>query len=89
MWTKSMRLWTKGDSTVPWSMVDQASYPIGGCNLGRPFDFQRPRANGDGEQRWLLAVQLGMRRRSRWRITGMALRCAEAHREELGRERGR
>jgi hypothetical protein len=39
--------WTKGDRAGPWSMVDRASYPFRGSNLGHPSGFRRPRADGD------------------------------------------
>jgi hypothetical protein len=42
-----MRPWTKRDGADPWSMVDQASYPFRGSNLGRPSGFRRLRENGD------------------------------------------
>jgi hypothetical protein len=33
--------WTEGDGAGPWSMVDQASYPFEGSNLGRSIWIQR------------------------------------------------
>jgi hypothetical protein len=39
--------WTKGDGADPWSMVDRASYPFRGSNLGHPSGFRWPRADGD------------------------------------------
>jgi hypothetical protein len=46
-WTKSTGLWTDERARVLGSMVDRASYPFRGSNLGHPSGFRRPRADGD------------------------------------------
>jgi hypothetical protein len=42
-WMKSTGPWTEGDDTGPWSMVDRASYPLRGSNLGHSMWIQRLR----------------------------------------------
>jgi hypothetical protein len=42
-WTKSTGLWTKGDGNGPWSILDRASYPFDGSNLGHSIWNQQLR----------------------------------------------